>query len=198
MLAANKKRLLSSGRNSSDGPRFYTRKQGSSLPCVGSTPEPPEQSEVRRQLEEAHAGIGAQTRVGRVHCEEAPLPSAEPQLRRLDFRKAGCDAGTLISNASYHLAVVASDVLLDSEISEKSSSMEHGRFFPAPFGRTLNHASSDLTCWNNFSYLVCAQAGACEWVFAWSVSYCGAGLAELGRDVVQVLLRFPVDGRGVF
>ena len=26
--------------------------------------------------------------------------------------------------------------------------------------------------------------------FARSVSYCGAGLAELGRDVVQVLLRF--------
>ena len=69
--------------------------------------------------------------------------------------------------------------------------MEHGRFFPAPFGRTLNHASSDLTCWNNFSYLVCAQAGACERVFcAERFLLCGAGLAELGRDVVQVLLRF--------
>ena len=62
----HQERLLSSGRKSSDGQRFYTRKRRSSLPCVGSTPEPPEQSEVRRQLEEAHAGIWAQTCVGRV------------------------------------------------------------------------------------------------------------------------------------
>ena len=47
----------------------------------------------------------------RVNCDEAALPCVEPHLRRLDCRHVGCDAAIRVSNASYHLAVVASDVL---------------------------------------------------------------------------------------
>ena len=35
-----------------------------------------------------------------------------------------------------HLAVVASDVLLEWDLSEQTSSIGHGRLFPTPFGRT--------------------------------------------------------------
>ena len=73
--------------------------------------------------------------------------------------KVGCDAVTRVSNASYHLAVVASDVLFDSELSEQSSSMMRGRFFPTPFGRASNHHSSDspdMLEQNSTSYLVWA------------------------------------------
>ena len=49
---------------------------------------------------------------------------------------------TRVSNASYHQAVVASDVLLDSELSDKRSSIGHGRHFTTPFGRISNHHSS--------------------------------------------------------
>ena len=54
-----------------------------------------------------------------------------------------CDAVSRVSNASYHLAVIASSALLDSELSGQSSSMVQRRFFPTPFGRTSNHHSSD-------------------------------------------------------
>ena len=40
-----------------------------------------------------------------------------PPIARLDFRKVGCDAATRVSNASSHLAVIASSVVLDSELS---------------------------------------------------------------------------------
>ena len=73
----------------------------------------------------------------------ALLPTHRPPpIARLDFRKVGCDAATRVSNASCHLAVVASNVVLDSDLSEKSSSIGRGRLFPIPFGRTSNHHSS--------------------------------------------------------
>ena len=50
-------------------------------------------------------------------------------------RRVNCDEATRVSNASYHLAVVATDTLLDSQLSVQSSLMEHGRLFPTPFGR---------------------------------------------------------------
>ena len=58
-------------------------------------------------------------------------------------RWTDCDAVTRVSNASHHLAIVASGALLDSELSEQSSSMGPGRFFPTLFGRTSNYHSSD-------------------------------------------------------
>ena len=100
---------IASNRRNSDGPRFYIGNKGDrwiSLPYVGQPLEPPDQSELRRQLDEAHAA-------------------------------------TRVSNATYHLAVTASNVLLDSELSEQSSSMGQGRFFRTAFGRTSNHHSSD-------------------------------------------------------
>ena len=79
------------------------------------------------------------------------VPSFE--LRRLAFRKVGCDAASRVWNAWYHLAVVASDVLLDSEHSEQSSSVERGR---------LHSLRTILTMLeqNSTSHLVCTQAGA--------------------------------------
>ena len=70
------------------------------------------------------------------------LSRAESQPRRLEFRKVGCDAVTRVPNASYHLAVVALDVLHYSELTERSSSIWWGRPFPAPFGRTSTRHSS--------------------------------------------------------
>ena len=62
------------------------------------------------------------------------LDRPEDPDRRVDGDKA-----TLVANVSYHLAGVASAVLLESELTEDSSSTGHGRFFPTPFGRTSNH-----------------------------------------------------------
>ena len=70
------------------------------------------------------------------------IPSFE--LRRLDFRK--------VWNVSYHLAVVASDELLGSQLFEQSSSMRHGRL---QYLRTLLAMLEQ----NWTSYLVCVQAG---------------------------------------
>ena len=53
-------------------------------------------------------------------------------------RRVDCDAATRVSNALYHLAVVASDVLLDSGISVNGPSLGRGRLFPR---RTSNHSS---------------------------------------------------------
>ena len=66
-------------------------------------------------------------------------------LRGLDHsdRWVDCDAVTRVSNASYHMAIVAAGALLDSELSEQSSSMGQGFLFPTAFGRTSNHTSSD-------------------------------------------------------
>ena len=73
-----------------------------------------------------------------------PLWSRLLFLRGFDHsdRRVDCDAAARVSSASYHLAVVASDVLLDSDLSEKSSSTGRGRLFPTSFGRTSNHHSS--------------------------------------------------------
>ena len=57
-------------------------------------------------------------------------------------RRVDCAAAAHISNASYHLSVVASDVVLDLEHSEKSSSIGRGCLCPTPFGRTSNHHST--------------------------------------------------------
>ena len=54
-------------------------------------------------------------------------------------RWGDCVAATRVSNASYHLAVIASSALLDSKLSEQSSSIGQDRFFPTAFGRTPNH-----------------------------------------------------------
>ena len=65
-------------------------------------------------------------------------------------RRADRDEATLVTNVAYHLTNVASDVPLESELSEQSSSIGHGRFSLSPFERTLNHHSSDLDSpsWN--------------------------------------------------
>ena len=57
-------------------------------------------------------------------------------------QRVNCEWAARVPNVSCHLAVVASDVMLDSEPSEQSSSIGHGRLFPTPFGRS-NHHSSD-------------------------------------------------------
>ena len=49
-------------------------------------------------------------------------------------RWVDCDAVTRVSNASYHLAIVASGALLDLELSEQSSSMGKVVSFPPPSG----------------------------------------------------------------
>ena len=63
--------------------------------------------------------------------------------RRPEAASVGCVDATLVPKVSYHLAVVALVVLLDSELSEKSSPIGHGRLFPTPFGRASNHHSLD-------------------------------------------------------
>ena len=65
------------------------------------------------------------------------------QPERLDFQQVSCDEATRVANVSHPLAVIASNVLLASELSEKNSSIGRGRFAPPPFGRTSNHYSSD-------------------------------------------------------
>ena len=124
-------RLLRNRRNS-DGPRFYTRNEGSGEFLFRASGRHPN---VRVALVE--------TLFLRVSCDEAALPCVDPHLGRLDFRRVDCDEATRLSNVSCPLAVVASDVLLGSELSEKGSSIKYGRLFPTPFGRTLNHHSSD-------------------------------------------------------
>ena len=57
-------------------------------------------------------------------------------------KQNGCEVAARVSNVSYHLVVVASGVLLDSELSEKSSSIGRVRILPTPVGRTSNHHSS--------------------------------------------------------
>ena len=49
--------------------------------------------------------------------------------------------------SSYHLADVTSDVVLDSELPETSSSMERGRFLATPFGQAPTTLLALLTCW---------------------------------------------------
>ena len=119
-----------------------------------------------------------------VDCDEVALP-------RLAFRKVGCDTATRVWNTSLHLAVVASDVLLDSELSEQSSSMRHGRLHSSD--------SPDMVEQNWTPQLVCAQpgAGACPFCAAHFL-LCAAGLAQLGRELVQVPLRFLLSVGGAF
>ena len=112
-------------------------------------------------------------------------------LRRLAFRKVGCDAATRVWHASYHFGVVVSDVLLGSELSEQSSSVRHGRLHSSD--------SPDMLQQNWTPQLVCAQpgAGACPFCAAHFL-LCGAGLAQLGRELVQVPLRFLLSVGGAF
>ena len=93
-----------------------------------------------------------------------------------------CDAVTRVSNASYHLAIVASGALLDLELSEQRSSMGQGRFFPTPFGRTSNHHSSDSDMLQEKTTNLCAS-GVCLFLLS---ALCGFHCVE--RVVVFCLL----------
>ena len=95
----------------------------------------------------------------------------EHWCRRAEAASVGCVDATLVPNVWYHLAVVASVVLLDSELSEQSSPIGHGRLFPTPFARASNHHSSDsdspdmlksglLKRTTNTSWTTVAQPGA--------------------------------------
>ena len=110
------------------------------------------------------------------------------ELRRLAFRQVGCDAAARVWHASYHLAVVASDVLLGSELSEQSSSVRHGR---------LHSLRTPLTMLeqNWTSYLVCAQAGVSASFFARRV---WSGSGTVGQRVHSGASAFPLVGREVF
>ena len=118
------------------------------------------------------------------------------------YRRVDCEAATRASNASCHLAVVASDVLLDLELSEASSPMGHGRLFPTPFGRTSNHHSSDspdMLEHNWTSHPVCAQAGACACPFLRGATLTvRSGSGTIGQRARSSASAFPVHGRGVF
>ena len=52
-------------------------------------------------------------------------------------RHVDCDEATGAENVSYHLADVASDVWLESELTEQNSSIGRGCFFPTPFGNPI-------------------------------------------------------------
>ena len=166
---------MKSWRNS-DGSRFYLWNDGSGEFLFHASGRHPND---RSSL----------TSVGRVNCDEAALPCVEPQFVRLDVHKVGCDAAARFSNASYHLVVVASDVLFHSELSEQSSLMMHGRFFPTLFGRASNHHSSDspdMLEQNWTSYLVWALVGACACPFlrgAFLTGGCACGQKQSRRSL---------------
>ena len=118
VLAANNivLSIASISRRSSDGPRFHIWHTGSS--------------------EFLFRASGRHPNVWILSVEALFLSGIGNSDRWVDS-----DAVTRVSNASYHLAIVASGALLDSELSEKSSSMGQVRFFPTAFGRTSNHHS---------------------------------------------------------
>ena len=109
-------------------------------------------------------------------------------------RWVDCDAVTRVSNASYHLAIVASGALLDSELSEQSSSMGQGRFFPSPFGRTSNHHSSDSDMLQERTKPLCFTRVLVSSFCAVRFSLRGTGggvlMAQLRCERVQVFLCF--------
>ena len=63
---------------------------------------------------------------------------------------------TRVGNVSYHLAVGASAALLEPELSEQSSSIGHGRFFPDMLKGSLH------TRLTNISRIAVAQLGSAE------------------------------------
>ena len=128
------------------------RTRPSSRPS-GLPSAPPASLEFRAKKLTAHAStLGTRAAVNSLPCVGSTPEGLRPFGRgfvskELDLsdRRVDCDAATRVLNASCHLAVVASDVLLDSELSEQSSSI---RAWPSlsrcsPFERTSNHHSSD-------------------------------------------------------
>ena len=125
------------------------------------------------------------------------LPRVGPQPGRLDFRQVGRDEATRAVNVSQHLAVVASDVLLDSEHSEHSSSI----------GQTPNHHSSDskspdmlkrrlLKGITDISWTTVAQPGAMHAVLGSATSACVDPASSCRQRVRCPSL--PIDHPGLF
>ena len=125
-------RLLSTKRYS-DGPRFYTRNEGGGELNFRASGRHPNVWVLLNTDEHEHSDR-------RASCDEAALPRVEPQPGLLDSRQI---EATRVLDVSHHLAAVASDALVESELSEQSSSIEHVRLFPTPFGPTSNHHTSD-------------------------------------------------------
>ena len=125
-------------------------------------------------------------------------------------RRVDCAAAARVPHASYHLAVVTSDVLLDSDSQSRAHRSGTAVSVPLPSGghrTTTLRTRIRLTCWkkDNLVLHVCSRGRACLSLIpslflrctiftVWSEWRCCAGSAALrARSGVSVLFR---GGRG--
>ena len=111
-----------------------------------------------------------------------------PEGLHLSDRRVDCGAAARDLNASYHLAVVASDVLLDSELSEQSSSIKAFSLPLPPGEHRTNNLRTLLPCCNKPNLVLCVRSSGCMCLV------CGASLAQLGTEFVEIPLRLLPRG----